>query len=654
MPSARTCCCFTRPADIYCSAPSGRSGSARIPRAGARLDRRVSGARIASPCAGARSQTAGAARPRAVPERSRPRHRHRGAGACKHVAELESRECLAVSASFPVPPGRNQATGEERAWFETLSQVPVRATRQYVGQPSSLQFAINLALATLVLDRENFSRALDSSGVEQQYEGALDRIVCLRRRPLARRGYGIGRGGEMKEPAMASRRGANGRADVVVTGMGVITSLGIGKEDNWTKLVAGNRRDSAYRSLPQRWLKTTIAGTVDFIPVEPFCSTELAERMATLVVEEAIAESAIGRKGDFPGPLFLAVAPVEMEWPHREAIAAASGAEGLDLSMIFCAPLRAVSAACTSGAFSALSPGILRIVLGRRAPPFRCPPPAPRERVRSSSVLRRSGAARRMQRSASAPMVRSIRKHSSGSRSSRALHRQRSAGSSRQAVLEKSRWFCHGGRGRGTGLESYAHAPRRGGQNPRRGCGLWRNGGFAYIARDPAPDGKAIIGCIRNALATRGFRPRTSTTSTRTAPARPKTTRWSISASRPCSANAPDRSRSPPTSPWSGTRYRRQERWKRCSRSLTLQRQRVPPTINYKIPDPAIPLDVVPDVARDAKVRMRSPTLSASEARTCVWSYERRARMTHASAFAHWGSQARTCRVPSSPPPPPA
>jgi 3-oxoacyl-[acyl-carrier-protein] synthase II len=36
---------------------------------------------------------------------------------------------------------------------------------------------------------------------------------------------------------------------------------------------------------------------------------------------------------------------------------------------------------------------------------------------------------------------------------------------------------------------------------------------------------------------------------------------------------------------------------------LTLQHQRIPPTINYLVPDPAIPLDVVPNVARDARVR---------------------------------------------------
>jgi 3-oxoacyl-[acyl-carrier-protein] synthase II len=36
---------------------------------------------------------------------------------------------------------------------------------------------------------------------------------------------------------------------------------------------------------------------------------------------------------------------------------------------------------------------------------------------------------------------------------------------------------------------------------------------------------------------------------------------------------------------------------------LTLQHQRIPPTINHAVPDPAIQLDVVPNVARDATVR---------------------------------------------------
>jgi len=35
---------------------------------------------------------------------------------------------------------------------------------------------------------------------------------------------------------------------------------------------------------------------------------------------------------------------------------------------------------------------------------------------------------------------------------------------------------------------------------------------------------------------------------------------------------------------------------------LTLEHQRIPPTINYQVPDPTIPLDVVPNTARDARM----------------------------------------------------
>ena len=41
-----------------------------------------------------------------------------------------------------------------------------------------------------------------------------------------------------------------------------------------------------------------------------------------------------------------------------------------------------------------------------------------------------------------------------------------------------------------------------------------------------------------------------------------------------------------------------------CAHPLRTQRKgRIPPTINYQVPDPEIPMDVVPNAARDAKVR---------------------------------------------------
>ena len=55
-------------------------------------------------------------------------------------------------------------------------------------------------------------------------------------------------------------------------------------------------------------------------------SAELSEKLARLAGTEAIAESGIGSKGNFPGPLFLAFPPIEIEWPQRFALAGASGA----------------------------------------------------------------------------------------------------------------------------------------------------------------------------------------------------------------------------------------------------------------------------------------------------------------------------------------
>jgi 3-oxoacyl-[acyl-carrier-protein] synthase II len=52
---------------------------------------------------------------------------------------------------------------------------------------------------------------------------------------------------------------------------------------------------------------------------------------------------------------------------------------------------------------------------------------------------------------------------------------------------------------------------------------------------------------------------------------------------------------------------------------LTIQHGRIPPTINHAVPDPAIPLDVVPNVARDANVtRVLSNSFGFGGQNTCL------------------------------------
>ena len=125
---------------------------------------------------------------------------------------------------------------------------------------------------------------------------------------------------------MSSTHDSAGRPIVVVTGLGIVTSLGAGKSENWANLTAGKSGIREISRFATEGLKTRIAGTVDFVPVEPYSSPALSEQLAELAAAEAIAESGIGRRGDFPGPLFLAVPPIEVEWTQRVELAQASGA----------------------------------------------------------------------------------------------------------------------------------------------------------------------------------------------------------------------------------------------------------------------------------------------------------------------------------------
>jgi 3-oxoacyl-[acyl-carrier-protein] synthase II len=67
-----------------------------------------------------------------------------------------------------------------------------------------------------------------------------------------------------------------GRPVVVVTGLGVVTSLGTGKADNWRKLTAGASGIHAITRFPTDALKTRIAGTVDHPGRSDRCAVDLA------------------------------------------------------------------------------------------------------------------------------------------------------------------------------------------------------------------------------------------------------------------------------------------------------------------------------------------------------------------------------------------
>jgi 3-oxoacyl-[acyl-carrier-protein] synthase II len=400
---------------------------------------------------------------------------------------------------------------------------------------------------------------------------------------------------------MTATRDKFGRPIVVVTGMGVVTSLGAGKTDNWKKLTAGESGIRTITRFPTDGLKTTMAGTVDFVPVEPFSSTDLSERLADIATEEAIAQSAIGSRGDFPGPLFLAVAPVQIEWPQRlelgravgdtvdydgmlrvsgggrftqyhrrflfgsvaDHLAETFGTKGSPISL---------STACASGA-SAIQLGVEAIRRGE-ADAALCV--ATDGSVNPEALVQFSLL------------------------SALSTHNDPPQAAVRPFSKNRDGFVMAEGAG-ALVLESYEAATARGAKilGIVAGCGELAD---SFHRTRSSPDGKPIIGCVRNALSDAGIVADQIDYINAHGTGTPENDKMEYLG---ISTVFGERTSQVPVSSnksMVGHTLSAAGAVEAVFSLLTLEHQRIPPTINYDIPDPAIPFDVVPNAARDARV----------------------------------------------------
>lgn len=118
-----------------------------------------------------------------------------------------------------------------------------------------------------------------------------------------------------------------GRPIVAITGAGVVSSLGQGKGDNWAALTGGKSGIHTITRFPTENLNTRFSGTVDFLAESDIGASALSEALARLAGEEALAQSGLSVT-DFGGPLFLAAPPVELDWKSRFALDASVKDEG--------------------------------------------------------------------------------------------------------------------------------------------------------------------------------------------------------------------------------------------------------------------------------------------------------------------------------------
>ena len=73
--------------------------------------------------------------------------------------------------------GAPQATVEERAFLQQHGDLAVRATGTYLGHGMEPQFAMNVALATVMLTHGSLYPPCDQTGLEKPMNGSLDQVV---------------------------------------------------------------------------------------------------------------------------------------------------------------------------------------------------------------------------------------------------------------------------------------------------------------------------------------------------------------------------------------------------------------------------------------------------------------------------------------------
>ena len=402
---------------------------------------------------------------------------------------------------------------------------------------------------------------------------------------------------------MADRDQA-GRPVVVVTGYGVVTSLGAGKDDNWKKLTAGQSGIRAITRFATDGLKTRIAGTVDFVPIAPSVNApELSQRLAELAAEEAIAQSRIGTPGDFPGPLFMAVAPVEIEWQQRHELAVASGANDAltynDLTRV--SETGRFHNYYERFLFGSVADGIAER-FGTKGSPI------------SLSTACASGA------SAIQLGVEAIRRGETeaalcigtdGSVNAESLVRfslLSALSTSNDPPQAASKPFSKNRDGfvmaEGAGvlvLESLESAKARGAKilGVIEGCGEMAD---SFHRTRTSPDGRPTIGCMRNAIADAGLTPEDIDYINPHGTGTPENDKMECLS---VAAVFGERAKGIPMSSnksMIGHTLSAAGAVETVISLLTLEHQRLPPTINYLVPDPSLPFDVVANSARDARV----------------------------------------------------
>jgi len=387
---------------------------------------------------------------------------------------------------------------------------------------------------------------------------------------------------------------------IAVTGLGLVTALDRGVEGNWRRLLAGESGIRPITRFSTEGLRATFAGAVDHMGLAGQSAPRRTLAMAEAVATEALAAAGLAG-APFAAPLVIAAPPIEQEWPDRRRVASRAASPSY-AAMLAVADEGPESAAHVDFLFGTVADR-LHAQVGATGTPITvttaCASGATAIQI-AVEAIRRGDADRVLVVGTDGSvhvevlirfaLLAALSTHNAApERAARPFAKDRDgfvmAEGAAALVLEAP------GAAAARGARPLAYV---------RGCG---EAADTFHRTRSNPDGGAIIRCIADAIADAGLTPDAIDHVNAHGTGTPENDKMECLALQAVFGERV--ARLPVTSNKSmiGHTLSAAGAIEAAVAILTLRDQILPPTINYREPDPALPLDVVANVARPARLR---------------------------------------------------
>ncbi|MGO9021834.1 MAG: beta-ketoacyl-ACP synthase II [Syntrophobacteraceae bacterium] len=392
----------------------------------------------------------------------------------------------------------------------------------------------------------------------------------------------------------------NNRRRVVITGMGLVTPVGIGIEENWSNLISGKSGIGPITRFDSSGFATRIAGEVKNFHPEEFISKKELRKMDPFL-QFALVAAHYGMED--------AKLKIEPEIASRVGVVMGCGLGGLltieesHKQMLEAGPKK-VSPFFIPMIISNMAPGLISIYHGAKGPnlSLQTACAAGTHAIGQAYHLIRDGSSDAMITGGVESTVTTLAV--AGFNAMRALSTRNDDPEHASRPFDKERDGFILSEGSGVLiLESLDLARARGARIYAEVIGFGVSGD-AYHMAAPAPDGEGAARCMQMALDDAGVKPSDVQYVNAHGTSTELNDKYETQAIKTVFGDHAYKMAISSTKSMTGHLLGAAGGIEAAYTALTIYNQLMPPTINYEFPDPDCDLDYVPNVARKAQIEM--------------------------------------------------